>query len=746
MLRLIKVEISKGIVYPSETVFITTTFQAECDFPFDKPMEIFCDLDFGYMSLLEGCQKNYRVKGDFYPQPMHLKCGETITNTIRWNIPSNAYGGSYRIKIGICDFNAVPYSINVDDKVYKRYYVGDIEVAFHDCAPKFVNSHNEKLNFCFSQKENISYKKEHEMEIYIRDLNTDSVLVERSKPKFVDFDLNYKDGTIVLDNVTEQAGYELLSVKFPTLISIPCAKIISTAGGGRFIDSNDTICFGYEKKFQQKNLGILFDGKEYIMLEAPYMDECIHYSVYERNGVRYGAVGITLTYRIRKYGHDSSIKVINRPTANVMRTKDLKEILSFVRGDLKRPNEFYDRGILYYFEIDCDGHEEKHTFLQALDRVKSLYHMTGGVKQIMLLRGFQHDGHDTGYPDVFTLNKRAGNMEELNYVINEAKKYNAIITFHDNYDDLYEELPAYDGEIVAFDEYNLPYKGWIWVSGLSRIISAPKYVKSGKMAKRVEKTLNMYPVKDSYHLDVLSCEARRYDFDENVRAAAEEFVEYKRQIIREFQKYGFNVTSEGVSIPFAGVIGHAWTISVNGVETYPNEKFYPLIGMIFHSILPYSSHLDLYSVLSGAEVVPEISGEPNGYYKEQFYLYTLPMGMLYDKTIDAYDEKDNIYRVSYSDDSAVIYNKNTNEITVMNENQYLTKDGNTLVKGYENGEYLGYTKNGNYAFELPFSYKIKTIFEIDFDGEREEISYELNENILMIKTREDTAFKIILDK
>ena len=79
------------------------------------------------------------------------------------------------------------------------------------------------------------------------------------------------------------------------------------------------------------------------------------------------------------------------------------------------------------------------------------------------------------------------------------------------------------------DEYNLPYKGWIWVSGLSRIISVPKYVKSGKMQKRVKKTLSMYPVHSSYHLDVLSCEARRYDLDENVRIAAEEFSEYKKE-------------------------------------------------------------------------------------------------------------------------------------------------------------------------------------------------------------------------
>ncbi len=749
MLRLIKLETSKRFLYPGETVFITTTFQAECDCPIKEYAKIFCDLDFGYMTLPEYYHKNYRIKGEFYPQPMHLKKGETITNTTRWNIPADPYAGTFRMKIGVCDSDAVPFSILVDDKEYKRYYVGDIEVAFGGCTPKFVNSHNDGQFFEFSKNEIINYEKETDIEIYIRDLKNDTVFVDKTKSGFVNFDLTENNGKIVLDNVSEKDGYELLSVKMPTLLNAPNAKFISTMEGGRLVDSINTVCLGYERKFQQKNLGILIDGDDYVMLECPYMDECVHYSVYERNNIRYAAVGATFTYRIRKYGKDRSVKVINKPTANVMRTKDLKEILKFVRGDLKRPNDFYDRGIFYYFEIECDGHEEKHTFLQALDRVKMLYNMTGGVKQVMLLRGFQHNGHDTGYPDVLTLNKNAGTIDELRYVIEEAKKYNAVITFHDNYDDLYEELPAYDASIGALDENNLPYKGWIWVSGLSRIISAPKYVKSGKMAERVKKTLEMYPVKASYHLDVLSCEARRYDLDENVRMAAEEFVDYKRQIVKEFKKYGFNVTSEGVSIPFAGLIGHAWNLSANYYTIYPDEKFFPILGMIFHSILPYSGSNDIHSVLSGAEVIPNIAGDPRKYYKEKFYLYTLPMGMLYDKTIDGYEINEDSYTVFYSDNCKVICKEQSNGIEteyieVKYNDKYLTKDGNTLVKGFSDNEYLGYTKNGDYEFEIPFENEIEKIIEIDFEGEKESLSYEIKENILIMNTKPNTAFKILL--
>lgn len=744
MLRLIRAEASKRMLYPNETLFITVTFQAECDCPISEYAYIFCDLDFGYMNLPDNYQKNYRIKGDFYPQPMHLKKGETITNTMRWNIPADPYAGSFRMKIGVCDSEAVPFEIIVNDKKCKRYYVGDIEIAFEGCAPAFVNSHNEKIAFEFKKNELKSYESETDLEIYIRDLKNDSVFVERKRSEYVTFDLTENGGKILLDNVCEREGYELLSVKLPTLLNAKNASFILTSEGGRLVDSKNTVCLGYEKKFQQKNLGILISDGEYIMLEAPYLDDCIHYSVYERNGERYAAVGVTLTYRIRKHGSDRSVKVINKPTANVMKAGSIKEILEFLRGDLKRPNDFYDRGIFYYFQIECDGHEEKHTFLQALDRVKALYNMTGGVRQVMLLRGFQHKGHDTGYPDVFTLNKRAGTMGELKYVIEEAKKYNAVITFHDNYDDLYEELPAYDSSIGALDEYNLPYKGWIWVSGLSRIISSPKYVKSGKMAERVKKTVEMYPVETSYHLDVLSCEARRYDLDENVRMAAEEVVGYKKQIVEEFKKYGFNMTSEGVSQPFTGLIGHAWNLGANYYTIYPNESFYPILGMIFHSILPFSGSKNVRDILSGAEIVPNISGDPGAYYKEIFYLYTLPMGLLCSETIDEYEKNGDVGIAYYSNDCRVEYNENADEIKVFYKGKCLTAAGNTLVKGFFENEYLGYTKNGAFSFEIPFEEKIEKIIEIDFEGEKGELSYKTKNNRLIMELSADTAFKIIL--
>lgn len=757
MLKLINVKASRQFNYAGDILYITCTYEALSDYPIGAECEMYCDFIYGHTTLPECDNGSFRVKGKFYPQPMHLRKGESITSSILWKIPKNIYAGTYHVNVGICDIEDLPIKIDVNGKLYNRYKVGDIEIAFNGIEP-FMSTHKEPITWEIAKPQNREYEKQNEIEVYVRDIANDSIISERVtsaansfKTKYVSFSLmeekTDEDYGIVLDDVCENDGYELLSVKLPTMLNREDAGIIASLQGGRYIDSTKTIEWGIEKEFQVLNVGVLCDKGEYIMLDVPFMDDCIHYSVYTRNGRRYASLGVTLTYRVRKYGEYRSVKVMNKPACRLKYAKELTEILYYLRKGLKKPTDIYDRGIFYYLQIQCAADEETYSFRDALERAKILYNMTGGARQTMLLRGWQWGGHDTGYPDVFTLNKTGGNMEDLTYAIEEAKKYNTIMTFHDNYDDMYEDLPAYDKSIAAIDEYNEVWKGWIWISGVSHIISAPKYVMSGKMADRVKKTIEMYPVHTSYHLDVLSCEARRYDLDENVRMAADECVEYKKMIVREYEKYGFCVTSEGASRPFAGVIGHAWSGYGTSSPVFYNDSFYPIMGMFFHGILPCSCRKNTAGILSGAECVPNIGGDPRPYYKPIYYLFTLPMGLLHDEYIDGYECDESISKVTYSNGTVLTYNEKTDDISIKTvDGRYYTKGGNTLVEGFKDGEYLGYTKDGKFEFDIPFESEIETAFEIDFEGEKDKIVFNINNGKLSADIKPDTAFKIIVCK
>lgn len=758
MIKLLNVRASSHCLYGGDEVFVECTFEALADSPIKESVEIFCDFLFGHMNIPYNMTRSYRTSARIYPQPVMWKKGDVVTTGLRWKIPESSYGGSYGINIGLCTKDTVPISFLAEGRNVKRKYVGDIEVAFHNCAPKFVNSHRNSIEWEFEHADAVKADDGHSdkldlkiAEVLIRDISSDDTIVKfvqgnnkNFKTEYAEFDIisesDNNSTTITLENVVEKDGYELLNVKFPTLISKKNSKMITTFSGGERVDSANSYSWGYEQKYQYRNVGILECDNNFFAVEAEFLDDRLHHSVYKTNGVPYASIGITFTYRMRSFGNLSSIKVINIPTVSVHNFADWAETLRHLRKDLIRKTDIYDRTLFYYYHIECDGESGINTFDDALRRVKELYFMTGGVKQVMLLRGWQHEGHDTGYPDVFTLNKNAGTMQDLEHLIKEALKYNAIVTFHDNYDDMYEENGFFESDIVAKDWNGNNFKSWIWVGGISNIVSFPKYYKSGKLQERVKKTLEMYPVKTSYHLDVLSSEVRRYDYSPEIHMAAQEVLEYKKAVVKEFEKYGITVTSEAVSQPFVGLIGHAWNILYGTKEhLFFNDENYPLKAMIYHGFVPYSDLDETSSIVAGSTIVPYRNGSLDNY-KEVYFLKTLPIDNLCRCTIDDYKRTGDIYTVTYSEGAILKYDSGSDTIEITKDGRYLTLNGNTLVEGYSKNEYIGYTQSGKFKMKKYFTGEIAEITEIS--ESQEKINYTLTDGFIVIDTACNTAFKI----
>ena len=116
--------------------------------------------------------------------------------------------------------------------------------------------------------------------------------------------------------------------------------------------------------------------------------------------------------------------------------------------------------------------------------------------------------------------------------------------------------------------------------------------------------------------------------------------------------------------------------------------------------------------------------------------------MLWDKQIDDYSKESDIYKVYYSDGSVVVYDKKNDTLTVENNKEILTKDGNVLVKGYKDNEYIGYTESGKMTIDKK---NIKEIHELDFDGMKAPVNYTLTDDGALIETNAKTGFKVILN-
>lgn len=354
----------------------------------------------------------------------------------------------------------------------------------------------------------------------------------------------------------------------------------------------------------------------------------------------------------------------------------------------------------------------------------------------MLLCGWQHEGHDTGYPDVFTINKKCGTPEDLERCVKEAKKHNACMTFHDNYDDMYENNGYFDKTIAATGANGKYYSSWIWTAGVSIMTSFPKNYKTGKMQERVRKTIEMLPIDKSYHIDVLSQEVRRYDFSPDTKAAAQEVLKYKLAVIKEFEKYGITITSEGLTHPFAGKIGYAWRLNITNNKLFTDEEIIPLTAMIYHGIVPYSER-NINAIIFGGNMVPQnIDNEQ--FFSREFFIKTLPIGLLCNEFIEDYHFDCGVHHVTYSNNSSVVYDEINDKIEVKYKGQYITKNGITLAKGFHDNEYLGYCENGDYLVKNTLG-QISGIYY--FNGTA--IDYTVGEYI-KVDCESGIPFKIII--
>lgn len=102
--------------------------------------------------------------------------------------------------------------------------------------------------------------------------------------------------------------------------------------------------------------------------------------------------------------------------------------------------------------------EGQFPFLRQLDNIKKIYYLTDGFGQMLELKGYQSEGHDSAHPDYAgNYNTRAGGLADLTTLIGEAKKYNAHIGVHINHSEAYPEARAFNDSIMT----RIP--GWRWL-------------------------------------------------------------------------------------------------------------------------------------------------------------------------------------------------------------------------------------------------------------------------------------------
>ena len=110
------------------------------------------------------------------------------------------------------------------------------------------------------------------------------------------------------------------------------------------------------------------------------------------------------------------------------------------------------------------GSQVQYPFLRILDNIKKFSAATDGFEQMILIKGYQSEGHDASHPDYANISQRAGGEKDFKVLLEEAGKYGAQIGLHINHTEAYPEAPQYSKDLVADVE------GWSWYDQSYHII------------------------------------------------------------------------------------------------------------------------------------------------------------------------------------------------------------------------------------------------------------------------------------
>jgi hypothetical protein len=160
-----------------------------------------------------------------------------------------------------------------------------------------------------------------------------------------------------------------------------------------------------------------------------------------------------------------------------------------------------------------DGSTVYLTFEQALEVIRRLDRLTLGIPKIVYLVGWQHDGHDSKYPDWSVVNPRlkraqdATAVESLRWLMAEAFRHHTTVSLHVNMFDAYRDSPLWES-YVAQDVIAKDREGRLLLGEVADLPGSPvrtntqvHYIsyarewETGLARRRIDGLLAMLPVR-----------------------------------------------------------------------------------------------------------------------------------------------------------------------------------------------------------------------------------------------------------
>lgn len=232
------------------------------------------------------------------------------------------------------------------------------------------------------------------------------------------------------------------------------------------------------------------------------------------------------------------------------------------------------------------------TFEDALDAIKRVHDITCGVPQIVLLTGWQFEGHDSKYPAWSEVNRHLKRpqdetaIQSLRWLIREARRYNCLATLHLNMFDAYADSPLFEEyvekDIIARDKDGKLIVGNRWSGMDCYHVSYTQEWQHGLTQKRIDGLLEMIPEIRENHCIYLDAFLGSRKADQKgvispyLEHSREDECRTQRKILRYWHQNGVDPACEHVTglgdDRFVGLQAHS-ACQDNLIEDVPDELY-----------------------------------------------------------------------------------------------------------------------------------------------------------------------------
>jgi hypothetical protein len=481
---------------------------------------------------------------------------------------------------------------------------------------------------------------------------------------------------VTLRGVHEHDGWQLVHVDLGRLASAttadPQSRLVVPSHGGRRLDPSR--CEPGERLHKYSwvreafsQAAVAYTAGAAVLVRLESLNDFLLSSVARPASGGSASVGVRMVHRMEARSPDLQF-VVHRPSRFrlVMLASDRRDPAAgwvpaarwlHAQELSTLPDRYVGRFVCKVF-VGKPGSPAEVPFDAVMDGIRRRFHLYDGAEQVCYLVGFQHEGHDSNYPDVFTCNRAAGGLEKLKEIIAGARACNATVSFHDNYDDAYRESPSWDPADIATDSAGEPLKGGVWNGVQAYWISLPKYERT-KADARLRRTLEMYPVRDTYHLDVLTASVFRPDFDPAAPADRNDDLAARLRLVERFRRRGLDVTTEGCGLPFLRTFRYFWDLPRPGSPLYEGDEPVPFAPFVAHGITSYGgSEADRHGVVEGLYFGAFHSKDlklstTEAEMLDAYYLLFVPLNLLRNRAMVDYREQGASRTVTYEDGSIV---------------------------------------------------------------------------------------------